>query len=160
MGFTLAAAGLTMVAAAGPAAAGTVSLTYSCSVGGTTVAYPGAVTITAPATAKAGDVVTLQVDLEREPHAAQDIPAHAITGQLTIGLGGAGTGSVQAAGLTNLQAVPKGGAVVLSGSTSATLSTAGDVTFTPAGLQVAFNGAAATCSPVGAVAPAATTTVS
>ncbi|CAM5615629.1 Cyclodehydratase OS=Streptomyces rutgersensis OX=53451 GN=F0345_27425 PE=4 SV=1 [Streptomyces diastaticus subsp. diastaticus] len=81
-------------------------------------------------------------------------------GELDVAVGGTGSGTAVAGGLTNTAAVPAGEAVVLEGGTATVTAPApGDVTFTPSDLRLNMLGLDVLCTPDETVAPAATTRV-
>ncbi|MEU7364085.1 hypothetical protein ACFW9V_01305 [Streptomyces hygroscopicus] len=154
-----AAAGV-LALGAGPAAADTVSTTYNCAAGGETLQTTETITVTAPATAVQGEQITLSVTVEDGTPVTEEIAANGVGAELDIAVGGAGSGTVVAKGLTNSTAVPAGQSVVLEGGTATlTAQGPGDVTFTPAGLRLNTLGLEVLCTPDGPVAAAATTRV-
>ncbi|MEV7091531.1 hypothetical protein AB0M80_01690 [Amycolatopsis sp. NPDC051045] len=123
------AAGLGVVAPAA-AEAGTVSVTWGCgSFGGPAGVKTFEITVTAPATATAGQTVTVQADLKQvAPAWGPTEPAGKYTGYVALELGGAASGRVDAAGMTN-PAIAAGTPFRMTGGTGQlTLPTAGPVT--------------------------------
>lgn len=88
------------------------------------------VTITAPATATAGQTVTLQASLAGEP-ASQSIEPGLNRSELDIRLGGASSGTVIATGLVNPRIEPGTSWRMEGGQAQVTLANSGTVTFTP-----------------------------
>ncbi|MFD6236579.1 hypothetical protein ACFWO4_24345, partial [Streptomyces diastaticus] len=155
----VAAAGV-LALGAGPAAADTVSAAYSCAAGGDTLQTTEKITITAPATAVQGEEIALSVTVEDGTPGTEEVPAGGVRGELDVAVGGTGSGTAVAGGLTNTAAVPAGEAVVLEGGTATVTAPApGDVTFTPSDLRLNMLGLDVLCTPDETVAPAATTRV-
>lgn len=126
-------AATTGFALAVPAAAeaGTVSVTWGCGAfGGPAGVKTFEITVTAPATATAGQTVTVHADLKQVSPAwgGGTEPAGKYTGYVSLELGGAASGRVDAAGMTN-PVIESGGLFRLTGGTGqVTLPAAGQVT--------------------------------
>ncbi|KDN18289.1 hypothetical protein [Amycolatopsis rifamycinica] len=124
------AAGLGLVAPVA-AEAGTVSVTWGCgTIGGPAGTKTFEITVTAPATATAGQAVTVHADLTQvaPAWAGGTAPAGQFTGYVVLELGGAASGRVNATGMTN-PVVQPGTLFRLTGGTGqVTLPAAGPVT--------------------------------
>ncbi|MEV4443073.1 hypothetical protein AB0K09_29495 [Streptomyces sp. NPDC049577] len=144
-----------------PALADTVSVSYACTGPGA----PGdpqslEISMTAPATVQQGGTAELTVDVTTALTSPIDLPAHTVTGDMTINLGGAGSGSVTATGFGNPDPVPTGSTVTLTGGTaSARLDTPGTTTFSPGDAAVHVFGLTVQCTISGDTQAAATTEV-
>ncbi|MEV5376500.1 hypothetical protein [Streptomyces nondiastaticus] len=153
----LAGAG-TVLGAPPAAAADAVTVGYTCTGPGA----PGGVqsllvTVTAPAGAPQGSTADLSVEVTTALTVPIDVPARAATGEMTLELGGAATGSVTAAGFTNAATVPSGSTVTLTGGTASVgLPAAGAATVTPGTATVHVFGVTVTCQ-VSGTAPVAAT---
>ncbi|HEX6343603.1 hypothetical protein [Umezawaea sp.] len=113
------------------ASANTAAVVFTCSEAGSEeVLLTYSVSVTAPAVVRKGKPIALTVSATKP--APADIPAGGIAGQMQVVLGGAGSGSVTATGLTNAVAVPIGQPMLLGpGSATATVANTGVVTFKP-----------------------------
>lgn len=134
------AAGLGLVAPAA-AEAGTVSVTWGCGAfGGPAGIKTFDITVTAPATATAGQPVTVHADLTQvSPTWVGTEPAGRYTGYVVLELGGAASGRVDATGMTN-PVIENGGLFRLSGGTGqVTLPAAGQVTLATSGYVLYYS---------------------
>jgi hypothetical protein len=128
-----AAAVVLTVLAAPPASAGTVTVQYTCRhvIVGAPKDRTMLMEIIAPATARRGTTVTLETTITDTVNSQFDDPAGFYRGSMTIGVGGASSGSVEATGLTN-RAIAAGTPFrLVDGRAQVTLPNAGDVTFRP-----------------------------
>ncbi|MGC7094033.1 hypothetical protein ACPZ19_05170 [Amycolatopsis lurida] len=128
----LTAAAATVVLAATPAAAGTVTTDYVCN-GGSIVSFPATylTTITAPATVAQGETATVRIEYTGVVPWHSDTPAGTFAGHGGFMLGGAATGWVKAPGLVN-PAIRAGEVMRFVGaSAQVTFPNKGQVTFTP-----------------------------
>lgn len=140
-----------------PAAADTITVTWSCSSEAGSFTGDYHVTVTAPATAAAGSTHAVSVSAEGATTQDQQIAAGTISATLQVQLGGAGSGVVTATGLTNPEITPGTPWRVAGGTAQVTYPSAGEVTHTPGTLDAGVF----TCSPASSPAPvAAVTTVS
>jgi len=116
----VAVAGGLVLAGGTPAAAGTVTQRWLCgSITGGTSYGNFHVTITAPATATVGQTATVTAA----------VTAGVIRASLVINLGGVGSGTITATGLTNPDILPGTPWRVAGGRAQITFTRAGDVTF-------------------------------
>ncbi|MEU1374174.1 hypothetical protein ABZ442_10955 [Streptomyces triculaminicus] len=161
------AAFVTALAAAGvglgapSATADTVSVGYTCTGPGAPDGVQSLqVTVTAPASVPQGGTAELALEVTTELKVPLNVPAHSVTGDMTLELGGAASGSVTATGFTNPASIPSGSTVTLTGGTaSAQLDTAGTTTFTPGEAAVHVFGVTVACTVSGTAPVAATTEV-
>ncbi|SEG54696.1 hypothetical protein SAMN04489712_106173 [Thermomonospora echinospora] len=156
----LTAAGAVTVplAAATPAHAGTGQVAYQCQIFGTKFDYNATVTVTAPASAKVGDEVTVEADFSDLPGVAP-LPVNKWTTSGSLTVSGAQSGSVSIAVPERVGPIPAYGAVPIGKATGKlTLTTPGEVKLAPAALSIlADAGAQATiaCTPKSAPGPLA-----
>jgi hypothetical protein len=139
LGAALLAAVATTFAAAAPASADTVAVTYICGIP-PFGAYPPAtydVTITAPATASRGHTVTLTASVVNRATMTESKDVGFYKATLRIDLGGASSGSVETTGLANPALQPGDLWQLRDGSAQVTLTNAGDVTFSPGSWRMA-----------------------
>ncbi|MFC6081117.1 hypothetical protein [Sphaerisporangium aureirubrum] len=127
---TAVAALLTLDAA--PASAGTVTVNYTCAA----ITGPWGykvfdVSVTSPATVTRGQTAAVQVAMTDTFMSTTSLAAGVVRGTMTLHLGGAGSGTVDATGLTNPAVAPGTPWRVSGGSAQVTFANAGDVTFTP-----------------------------
>ncbi|WP_372672130.1 hypothetical protein [Amycolatopsis kentuckyensis] len=156
----VAAAGLGLLGP-GVAEAGTITVTWGCGTfGGPAGIKTFEITVTAPATAAAGQSVTVHADVTFVTPWGSAEPAGKYTGRVGLDLGGAASGHVDATGLTN-PAIDAGAPFRMTGGTAqVTLPAAGPVTFATTGyVQFAPSGMWFSCGG-GATPVAATTQVS
>ncbi|GGV18432.1 hypothetical protein GCM10010182_44790 [Actinomadura cremea] len=148
------AAGAVTVPAAptGVAHAATGQVPYQCQIFSTRFDYDATVTVTAPASARVGDEVTVEADFSDLPGVAP-LPVDAWTTSGTLTLSGAQTGSVPIRAPERTGPVPPYGEVPIGTvSGTVTLGAAGDVRIAPGELTIlADAGAQATitCTPAG-----------
>ncbi|MGW1071872.1 hypothetical protein [Streptomyces sp. NPDC002537] len=147
--------------AAPPALADTVAVQYTCTGPGAPSGVQSLqIAVTAPASVQQGTAADLTVDVITTLTAPIGIPAGSVSGELSIDLGGAATGSVTATGFTNPDAIPSGTPVtVTGGKVSAQLDNAGSTTFSPGSATVHVFGVTVNCSISGTAPVAATTEV-
>ncbi|MBT2382057.1 hypothetical protein [Streptomyces sp. ISL-11] len=150
-----------IVLAAPPATADTVSVGYTCTGPGAPSGVQSLeVTVTAPATVPQGGTAELAVDVTTSLTAPVTVPAKSVTGEMTIELGGAATGTVTATGFTNPASIPTGTPVKVTGGTaSVTLDAMGTTTFTPGAATVHVFGVTVACAISGTAPVAARTEV-
>ncbi|WP_103353022.1 hypothetical protein [Amycolatopsis sp. CA-128772] len=113
------------------AEAGTVSVTWGCgSIGGPAGTKTFEITVTAPATATAGQTVTVHADVTQVAPAwgGGTEPAGKYTGTVVLDVGGATSGRADATGLTNPVIEPGTSFRLTGGTGQVTLPTAGPVT--------------------------------
>ncbi|MFD9702970.1 hypothetical protein [Lentzea sp. NPDC059081] len=117
----------------------TLRITYTC----TEPPWPGSasssydVTVTAPLTARRGQQFALTASLLSVSPSPGDVPAGALQGFTNLLVGGSGTGTTTAKGLTNAKDVKKGDLVLLSGGKALyTPTKLGVHTFTPDKFQL------------------------
>lgn len=117
----------------------TLRITYTC----TEPPWPGSasssydVTVTAPLTARRGQQFALTASLRSVSPAPGDVPANALQGYANLLVGGSGSGTTTAKGLTNATDVKKGDIVLLSGGKALyTPTKLGVHTFTPDKFQL------------------------
>jgi hypothetical protein len=125
-----ATAGLALTVPAA-AEAGTVSVTWGCgSFDGPAGTKTFDITVTAPATATAGQTVTVHADLTQVAPAwgGGTEPAGKYTGTIVLQLGGATSGRVDATGMTSPVIEPGTPFRLTGGTGQVTLPTAGQVT--------------------------------
>src|SRR2546421_9401958 len=119
------------VAAAAPATAGTVTVSYNCFGPGIAQGRTMLMEITAPATATRGSTITLGASITDTRNWDQEFQPgqfHAIMG---ITLSGASSGTVEATGL-DTPAIPRGEPLrLVGGHAQVTVSNPADVTFQP-----------------------------
>ncbi|HET6707187.1 hypothetical protein [Amycolatopsis sp.] len=152
-----AVAGLGLVAPVA-AEAGTVSVTWGCGTfGGPSGIKTFEITVTAPATATAGQTVTVHIDVLHVTPWGPAAAAGTYTGRAGLDLGGAASGHVQAYNLTNPEIAAGAPFRMTGGTVQVTLPTAGQVTFATTGyVQFAPSGMWFSCG--GGAAPVAATT--
>ncbi|MEU4211857.1 hypothetical protein AB0F13_17935 [Streptomyces sp. NPDC026206] len=155
----LASAGIGL--GAPPATADPVSVGYTCTGPGAPDGVQSLrVTMAAPASVPQGGTAELALEVTTQMTVPISVPARSVTGEMTIDLGGAASGSVSATGFTNPARIPSGSAVTLTGGTaSARLDTAGLTTFTPSNASVHVFGVTVECVVSGTAPVAATTDV-
>lgn len=132
----LAVTAAVLLLTAAPAAAGTVTVDYHCSVGGMwawDVKYK--TTITAPATIAQGETATVKIEYTGVQSWSTDTAAGTYNGWGSFKLGGALTGTVTANGLTNPEVRAGEKMRFINASAPVTFTTKGQVTYTPS----AFN---------------------
>jgi len=126
----VAVAGGLVLAGVTPAAAGTVTQRWLCgSITGGTSYGNFHVTITAPATASVGQTATVTAAVTAAVNQSNTIAAGVIRASLVINLGGVGSGTITATGLTNPDILPGTPWRVAGGRAQITFTRAGDVTF-------------------------------
>lgn len=146
---------------AGPAMADPVTVGYTCTGPGA----PGGVqslqvTMTAPASVSQGGTADLALEVTTALTVPISVPANSVTGDMTIDVGGAGSGSVAATGFTNPESIPSGSTVTLTGGTaSVRLDNPGTTTFAPGNAAVHVFGVTVDCTVSGTAPVAATTEV-
>lgn len=129
----LAAVAATLLVTAAPAAAGTVTVNYHCSVGGGMWAWDVEyrTTITAPATIAQGQTATVKIEYTGVKDWTANSPAGTYNGWASFKLGGASTGTITAPGLTN-PAIQAGQKMrFINASAQVTFPNKGQVTYTP-----------------------------
>jgi len=133
---TVTAAAISTIGAAS-AEASTVNVKNACGLPGVYAFYQWVqTTINAPTNAARGQTVEVTVSLTGEATFPNGASAGANQATFTIALGGAGSGTITATGLTNPAIPPGGKETWIGGHAQVTLANAGDVTFTPNRLQV------------------------
>ncbi|MET7347611.1 hypothetical protein [Streptomyces mirabilis] len=160
----LGGAGILVGVAAGPAQAAEVSYATRCvppaasgldPVEGTTK-----VEITAPATARVGDEVTVVWKFTQAASKNPDLidlPANSVQPSGTLKAAGAQTADLAMQGPRENPAIPKGGAMVLSDMKGTLkLTTPGEVTLTPDAYSINAFSTDTKCAPTQTVGPAAT----
>ncbi|MFC5751303.1 hypothetical protein [Actinomadura rugatobispora] len=154
-----AAGAVAIPVAAGTAYAGTGQIPYQCQIFGTRFDYNATVTVTAPAAAKVGDEVSVDVDFSDLPGVAP-LPVQKWTTSGSVTVSGAQSGTLPIKAPERTGPVPAYGPLPIGKvSGRLTLSAPGDVGLAPAGLSIlADAGAQATiaCTPVTTPAPLAT----
>ncbi|WP_156038634.1 MULTISPECIES: hypothetical protein [Actinoalloteichus] len=134
--------------------AGTSRVTYSCGDPADPRVEDIDVTITAPATATQGDTVTVEASTLILLGVPFDAPAGSFATELDIELGGDASGSVTAAGLSNVETPANEPIRFTGGETQITLDEPGQVSLTPATITSVVDGSE--CVVVGEAATAAT----
>lgn len=158
----LGAAGVLLGVSAGSAQAAEVSYATHCvpPAGITPVDGTTKVDITAPATAKVGDTVTVVWKFTQAASKNPDIidlPANSVQPSGTLKAAGAQTANIAMQGPRENPAIPKGGAMTLSDMKGTLkLTTAGSVTLTPDAYTVNAMSTNTVCSPTQTVQSAAT----
>ncbi|MEO3813036.1 hypothetical protein ABGB17_28875 [Sphaerisporangium sp. B11E5] len=115
-----------------PAGAGTVTVNYTCAA----ITGPWGhkvfdVTVMAPATVSRGQTGTVQVAMTDTVNSSTSLAAGVVRGTMTLHLGGVGSGTVDATGMTNPAISPGTPWRVSGGTAQVTFANAGTVTFTP-----------------------------
>ncbi|WP_431727306.1 hypothetical protein [Verrucosispora sp. TAA-831] len=120
-----------------PVVSGTSSVAYNC----VEDPYPGGqtsfdVTFSAPSKVRVGVKFTLKATVAASVTIPIDVPANGVSGSVQAVLGGAGSGVVSAAGLTNATVVPAGQLLTLTGGAATVFpASRGVLTFTPGVLE-------------------------
>ncbi|WP_414170057.1 hypothetical protein ACMATS_33620 [Streptoverticillium reticulum] len=142
-------------------AADPVSVGYTCTGPGAPSGVQSLqVTMTAPASVPQGGNADLSISVVTQLTVPIDVAAGSVTGEMTVNLGGAGSGSVTATGFTNPDAIPSGSTATLTGGTAtAQLTTAGTTTFAPGDAAVHVFGVTVNCTVSGDAPVAAQTDV-
>jgi hypothetical protein len=119
------------------------------------------VTFEAPAVAVLGDDVTISVSFVASFPAPVDIPADGIHGTVDVTVGGAGSGSYTAEGLTSGDPIPTNAPIVMTGGTATIpVSQPGLYTFTPGTLETTnWMGQHTVCTNIEPAPPVAAQTV-
>jgi hypothetical protein len=136
-----AVAALVLLAAGpGPSAqAATVTIRYQCYVTMLNVIYMNwDVTVTAPATLTAGSTATIHTALTTPDSHPGAVPAGTYYGNLTLTLGGAGSGTVVTTGLANPALAAGEQLRIVGGTGQVTLNTRGTVTLMPRAFRINF----------------------
>ncbi|MCC3769839.1 hypothetical protein [Streptomyces sp. UNOC14_S4] len=154
-------AGAGTVLAAPPALADTVPVQYTCTGPGAPAGVQSLqVAVTAPDEVHQGTTASVSADVITTITAPIDLPAGSVTGELTLDLGGAGTGSVTATGFSNADVVPSGTPVsVTGGKVPVQFHAVGPTTFSPGSASVHVFGITVECAISGTAPVAATTRV-
>lgn len=149
------------VAAAGTAHAAAGRVPYQCTIFSTVFDYDATVTVTAPASAKAGDTVTVKADFSDLPGVAP-LPIDSWTTSGTLAVSGAQSGTVPVEAPKRTGPVPAHGAVPIGEVTGQlTLTGTGEVDLAPGGLTIdADAGAQATITCTPKQTPATLATIS
>jgi hypothetical protein len=143
-------------------ATGTVELEVACAIPGeepqNSVNY---VTVTAPAEAVAGEPAEVRVTLRSRAATPRDLAAGEVTAELQVAVDGPdGASALTVTGLTNPEAIPKGGQVFLDfGTVAFTPKPAGAYAFTPGDHVVVTSDHPVECTVIGGSAVAARTEV-
>jgi hypothetical protein len=157
-----AAGAVAIPVAAGTAYAGTGQVPYQCQIFGTQFDYNATVTVTAPASAKVGDEVSVEADFSNLPGVAP-LPVQKWTTSGSVTVSGAQSGTVPITAPERTGPIPAKGEIPIGKvSGKLTLTAAGEVGLAPAALSVlADAGAQATiaCTPKAAPGSLATITV-
>ncbi|MER6495486.1 hypothetical protein ABT249_30940 [Streptomyces griseorubiginosus] len=163
----LVGAGVALGLAAGPAQAAEVSFATRCvppaGVGLDPVNGTTKVEVTAPATAKVGDEITVVWKFtqaaSKNPNII-DLPANSVQPTGTLKAAGAQSADIAMTGPRENPAIPKGGDMVLSDMKGTLkLTAAGELTLTPGAYTVNAMGTNTVCTPTETVPKAATVTV-